>query len=132
MDQDQKNTQMSEKAGIHLYGQLLEHISEMPMWRNWIAHQPSKLGVLSSSLSLGFNFCIFSFCKFLGFSINQKSPFDSLFYIYLGGLRKKQTKESLKNQSTRQFLYSCFLIWSITGAYFRNAYVAQLDSAPAF
>ena len=116
MDQDQKNTQMSEKAGIHLYGQLLEHISEMPMWRNWIAHQPSKLGVLSSSLSLGFNFCIFSFCKFLGFSINQKSPFDFLFYIYLGGLRKKQTKESLKIilQDISRFLFSYMVnYWSI-------------------
>ena len=37
----------------------------MPMWRNWIAHQPSKLGVLSSSLSLGFNFYLFFFGSYL-------------------------------------------------------------------
>lgn len=83
MDQDQKNTQMSEKAGIHLYGQLLEHISEMPMWRNWIAHQPSKLGVLSSSLSLGFNFCLFFFGSYLC-SWNKIGFFLAfLFFTYL-------------------------------------------------
>lgn len=84
MDQDQKNTQMSEKAGIHLYGQLLEHISEMPMWRNWIAHQPSKLGVLSSSLSLGFNFCIFLW--FLFVFLEQNCILLSIFVFHLSFL----------------------------------------------
>ena len=85
MDQDQNNTQMSEKVCIHLYGQLLEHISEMPMWRNWIAHQPSKLGVLSSSLSLGFNFCIFLFANFLVFRSTGKVHLIFFFiYVWMG------------------------------------------------
>lgn len=85
MDQDQKNTQMSETTGIHLYGQLLEHISEMPMWRNWIAHQPSKLGVLSSSLSLGFNFYLF-FLWFLFVFLEQNCILLSIFVFHLSFL----------------------------------------------
>ena len=49
-----------------------------------------------------------------------------------GWVKEETNKKILKKSFYKTFLDSCFLIRSITEAYFRNAYVAQLDSAPAF